>query len=87
MKVSTEIDNNFGYEKITQLVDNIPLIYNYLYMQSVLSPLTFLSSNPAQDRCTQYNMYVIKFVSDLRHVGGFFRVLQFSSPIKLTATI
>jgi hypothetical protein len=26
MKVSTEIDNNFVYEKITQLVDNIPLI-------------------------------------------------------------
>ena len=25
MKVSTEIDNNFGYEKNTQLVDNIPL--------------------------------------------------------------
>jgi hypothetical protein len=25
MKVSMEIDNNFGYEKITQLVDNIPL--------------------------------------------------------------
>jgi hypothetical protein len=25
MKVSTEIDNNFGYEKITQLVDNIRL--------------------------------------------------------------
>jgi hypothetical protein len=25
MKVTTEIDNNFGYEKITQLVDNIPL--------------------------------------------------------------
>jgi hypothetical protein len=25
MKVSKEIDNNFGYEKITQLVDNIPL--------------------------------------------------------------
>ena len=28
MKVSTEIDNNFGYEKITQLVDNIPLKYD-----------------------------------------------------------
>ena len=28
MKVSTEIDNNFGYEKITQLVDNIPLIFH-----------------------------------------------------------
>jgi hypothetical protein len=26
MKVSTEIDNNFGYKKITQLADNIPLI-------------------------------------------------------------
>jgi hypothetical protein len=25
MKVSTQIDNNFGYEKITQLVDNILL--------------------------------------------------------------
>jgi hypothetical protein len=25
MKVSTENDNNFGYEKIRQLVDNIPL--------------------------------------------------------------
>jgi hypothetical protein len=28
MKVSTEIDNNFGYEKITQLVDNIPLSHS-----------------------------------------------------------
>jgi hypothetical protein len=28
MKVSTEIDNNFGYEKIRQLVDNIPLKEN-----------------------------------------------------------
>ena len=28
MKVSTENDNNFGYEKITILVDNIPLIEN-----------------------------------------------------------
>jgi hypothetical protein len=26
MKVSTEIDNNFGYEKITQLVDFITFI-------------------------------------------------------------
>jgi hypothetical protein len=25
MKVSTENDNNFGYEKITILVDDIPL--------------------------------------------------------------
>jgi hypothetical protein len=31
--------------------------------------------------------YVIKFVSGLRQVGGFLRVLRFPPPIKLTATI
>ena len=31
--------------------------------------------------------YVIKFVSDLRKVGGFLRELRFPPPIKLTATI
>jgi hypothetical protein len=30
---------------------------------------------------------MIKLVSDLRQLGGFLRVLQFSPPIKLTATI
>jgi hypothetical protein len=30
MKVSTENDNNFGYEKITILVDNIPLSLQYV---------------------------------------------------------
>jgi hypothetical protein len=35
VKVSTDIDNNFGYEKITQLVDNIPLrIFIYFYVSS-----------------------------------------------------
>ena len=28
MKVSTENDNNFGYEKITIVVDNMPLKYS-----------------------------------------------------------
>jgi hypothetical protein len=32
-------------------------------------------------------LYVIKFVSDMRQVNGFLRVLQFPPPIKLTATI
>jgi Fe-S cluster assembly iron-binding protein IscA len=27
MKASTESDNNFGYEKITIVVDNMPLNY------------------------------------------------------------
>jgi hypothetical protein len=31
--------------------------------------------------------YVIKFVSDLRQLGGFLRVLRFTPPIKLTAAI
>ena len=31
--------------------------------------------------------YVIKFVSDLRQVGAFLRVLRFPPPIKLTAMI
>jgi len=31
--------------------------------------------------------YVIKFVSDLRQVGGFARVLRFPPPIKLTTMI
>ena len=30
MNVSTENDNNFGYEKITIVVDNIPLIIEIL---------------------------------------------------------
>jgi len=39
-----------------------------------------VSSNLDQDE-------VIKFVSDLRQVGGFLWVLWFPPPIKLTATI
>jgi hypothetical protein len=31
--------------------------------------------------------YVINFVSDLRQIGGFLRVLRFPPPIKLNATI
>jgi len=36
-------------------------------------------------RVVQHN--VIKFVSDLRQVDGFLRVLRFPPPIKLTTTI
>jgi len=45
-----------------------------------------IGAYPTQARCTRYNIIMIKFVSDLRYVGGFFRVL-FPQPIKLTATI
>ena len=39
--------------------------------------------------CEVYSIqyYVIKFVSDLKHVSGFLWVLQFPTPIKLTVTI
>ena len=46
-----------------------------------------VSSNPFIARRTQYNIYVIKFVSDLRPVCGYLRVLRFLPPIKLTAMI
>ena len=36
---------------------------------------------------TTVQHYVIKFVSDLRQVGGFLQVLRFLPPIKLTTTI
>ena len=32
-------------------------------------------------------LYMIKFVSDLRQIGSFLRILGFPPPIKLTATI
>jgi len=54
-----------------------------LPIQSVPITINVVSLNPV------YSMqhYVIKFVSDLRQVGGFHWVLWFPPPIKLTATI
>ena len=42
---------------------------------------------PCSDEVYSIQHYVIKFVSDLRQVSGFLRVLQFPPPIKLTAKI
>jgi hypothetical protein len=41
-----------------------------------------LSLNTAFGEVYSIQQYVIKFVSDLRHVGGFLRVLRFPPPIK-----
>jgi len=49
-----------------------------LPMQSVVI------SHPVHEEVYSMQNYVIKFVSDLRQVGGF---LRFPPPIKLTATI
>jgi hypothetical protein len=46
-----------------------------------------VSSNPVHVEVYSIQHYVIKFVNDLRQVGGFHRVLWFPPPIKLTDTI
>ena len=56
-------------------------------MQSVPTTTKVASLNPVRDEVYSMQHYVIKFVSDLRQVGGFLRVLRFPPPIKLTTTI
>ena len=58
-----------------------------LPVQSVPITTIVVSSHP--DHCQVYlkQHYVIKFVSDLQQVDGFFRVLRFPPSIKLTVTI
>jgi hypothetical protein len=46
-----------------------------------------VSSNPVHCEVYSIQHYVIKFVSDLRQVGGFLWLLRFPAPIKLTVTI
>jgi len=58
-----------------------------LSVQSVPITTKVVSANPVHDEVYSIQYYVIKFVSDLRQVGGFLRVLRFHSPIKLTAMI
>jgi len=58
-----------------------------LPMQLVSIITQVVSSNPAHGEVYLIQLYVIKFVSDLRQVCGFIRVLLFPLPIKLTAMI
>ena len=44
------------------------------------------SLSPARGKMYSIQHCVIKFVSDLRQVGGFLRVLRFPPPTKLIAT-
>jgi hypothetical protein len=48
--------------------------------------LSVVSSNPVHGELCSTQHYVIKFVSDLRQVGGFLWVLRCPPPIKLIAT-
>ena len=58
-----------------------------LPVQSVPITTKVVSSNPVDGEVYSIQHYVIKFVSDLRQVGGFLRVLWFPPSIKLIATI
>ena len=57
-----------------------------LPMQSVPNTTILVSWNPAHGEVYMIQNYAIKFVSDLRQVGGCFWVLRFPPPIKLTET-
>ena len=57
-----------------------------LPMRSVAFTTNVVNSNLAHGKVYSIQHYVIKFVSDLRQVGGFLGVLPFLPPIKLTAT-
>ena len=56
-------------------------------MQSVPITTQIMRSNPTHGEVDLILRYVLKFVSDLRQVSGFLRLLRFPPPIKLTATI
>ena len=55
---------------------------------SVMTSMTYIVSvNRSNGKVYSIQHYKIKFVSDLRQVGGFLPVLLFPPPIKLTTTI
>ena len=58
-----------------------------LLVQSVPITTKVVILNPVHGKLHSIQQYVIKFVSDLRQVGGFLWVLRFPPPVKLTDTI
>ena len=56
-------------------------------LQSVHISTNFVSSNPIHGELYSIQHYMRKFVIDLQQFGGFFCLLRFSPPIKLTAMI
>jgi len=58
-----------------------------LSMQSVPITATIVNSKSAHGEVHSIDLNVIKFVSDLRQVGGFLCVLRFPPPLKLNDLI
>jgi hypothetical protein len=65
------------------------VLFKYLDAHMLSVPITtkVVTLNTAHGGVYSIQHYVIKFISDLRQVSGFFWVLQFSPPLKLTAMI
>ena len=66
---------------------DIGVVVVLIVWQSVPITTNIESSNPAHGEVYSTQHYVIKFVIDLRHVGGFLQVVRFPPSIKLIATI
>ena len=58
-----------------------------LSVQSVPITTNVVSSNLVHGEVYSIQCYVIKFVSDMRQVGGFLKIHRFPPPIKLNARI
>jgi hypothetical protein len=73
------------------LIQNVPLstIFQLISWWSVFITTKVVTSNPVHGEAysIEHYRYVIKFVSNLRQVGGFLKVRRFPPPIKLTTTI
>jgi hypothetical protein len=58
MKVSTENDNNFGYEKITILVDNIPLSFLFTNSDCIFFKTFFTVLKPKETNSRVSDCYL-----------------------------
>jgi hypothetical protein len=82
LKKSYKVDNKVKSQQGWGSRDRNRMVHNYLPITTNLA-----SSSPAHGELYSIQHYVIQFVSDLRQVDVFLRVLLFPPPIKLIATI
>ena len=82
-----QVLTTFQKLKIIQYHNTKKGVVVVVIVQSVLITTNVVSLYPIHGEVYSIQHYVIKFVSDLRDVGGFLQVLWLPPPIKLTATI
>ena len=85
VKINTRVQhqNSITMFKVILLKYNIVL---QLPVQSVPITTNVVSSNPVHGEVYSIQHYVIKFVSDLRQVGGFLQVLRFPPGTPVSST-